>query len=415
MTSPGAADSGMAGAPEVRAATRCAAASPEAATPRPATETSRTSSRSCASCSPPLFIWMLLADGGRTWAAALSGGRACSSSRSPPTASTASWRAGRTSSPTSASFSTRSPTRCSPAGALVALSILGELWWWVTIVILVRELGITAFRFAVLRNRVVAASPGGKLKTVVQSVAISLYLVPLWVVPGRLDALGQRRRHGRRRRADGADRDRLPGQGGPSEPARPCLTTCRRRSSRRLTAGGETIAVAESLTGGAAGGRADQDARRVGRGQRRHRRLPHGAEAHAARRGCRAARRARRRASGGRRADGGRGAPGAGGGRRARRPSDCRRPGLPDPIRRTAIRSERCSSVWPAAATCTPARSALGGTRNEIRGAVVDAALRWLARVGLRFAELPGHGPGIIPVSIPLQIAVNKRNTDCTG
>ncbi|MEO7374484.1 MAG: CDP-diacylglycerol--glycerol-3-phosphate 3-phosphatidyltransferase [Terrimesophilobacter sp.] len=69
-------------------------------------------------------------------------------------------------------------------GALVALSLLGELWWWVTIVILVRELGITAFRFAVLRNRVIAASPGGKLKTVVQSVAISLYLVPLWVFLG---------------------------------------------------------------------------------------------------------------------------------------------------------------------------------------------------------------------------------------
>ena len=69
-------------------------------------------------------------------------------------------------------------------GALVALSLLGELWWWVTIVILVWELGITAFRFAVLRNRVVAASPGGKLKTVIQSVAISLYLVPLWVFLG---------------------------------------------------------------------------------------------------------------------------------------------------------------------------------------------------------------------------------------
>ena len=69
-------------------------------------------------------------------------------------------------------------------GALIALSLLGELWWWVTIIILVRELGITAFRFAVLRNRVVAASPGGKLKTVVQSVAISLYLVPLWVFLG---------------------------------------------------------------------------------------------------------------------------------------------------------------------------------------------------------------------------------------
>jgi CDP-diacylglycerol--glycerol-3-phosphate 3-phosphatidyltransferase len=64
-------------------------------------------------------------------------------------------------------------------GALITLSLLGELWWWVTIVIMVRELGITAFRFAVLSKSVIPASRGGKLKTVVQSVAIALYLVPL--------------------------------------------------------------------------------------------------------------------------------------------------------------------------------------------------------------------------------------------
>ncbi len=64
-------------------------------------------------------------------------------------------------------------------GALFSLSILGDLPWWVTIVILVRELGITAFRFAVIRTRVIPASPGGKLKTVFQSVAISLFLAPL--------------------------------------------------------------------------------------------------------------------------------------------------------------------------------------------------------------------------------------------
>ncbi len=68
--------------------------------------------------------------------------------------------------------------------ALIMLSVLGELWWWVTIVILVRELGITVFRFAVLRSRVIPASRGGKLKTVVQSVAISLFLVPLYTVFG---------------------------------------------------------------------------------------------------------------------------------------------------------------------------------------------------------------------------------------
>lgn len=62
--------------------------------------------------------------------------------------------------------------------ALVVLSVLGELPVWVTTVILVRELGITAFRFAVLRDRVVPASRGGKLKTVLQAVAITAALAP---------------------------------------------------------------------------------------------------------------------------------------------------------------------------------------------------------------------------------------------
>ncbi|MFZ4896027.1 CDP-diacylglycerol--glycerol-3-phosphate 3-phosphatidyltransferase [Plantibacter sp. Mn2098] len=63
-------------------------------------------------------------------------------------------------------------------GALVALSILGELPWWVTIVILVREVGITVHRFIVVSDHVVAAAWMGKLKTVVQAVAISLALLP---------------------------------------------------------------------------------------------------------------------------------------------------------------------------------------------------------------------------------------------
>jgi CDP-diacylglycerol---glycerol-3-phosphate 3-phosphatidyltransferase len=69
-------------------------------------------------------------------------------------------------------------------GALVALSILGELPWWITIVILVREFGITIFRFAALRRRVIPASRGGKLKTVLQAVAISLFLVAPWTFLG---------------------------------------------------------------------------------------------------------------------------------------------------------------------------------------------------------------------------------------
>ncbi len=63
--------------------------------------------------------------------------------------------------------------------ALVGLSVLGELPWWVTIVILVREVGITVLRFAVLRYGVIPASRGGKTKTALQALAISLYLLPL--------------------------------------------------------------------------------------------------------------------------------------------------------------------------------------------------------------------------------------------
>lgn len=63
--------------------------------------------------------------------------------------------------------------------ALVMLSVLQELPWWVTILILVREWGITALRFFVIRYGVIPASRGGKLKTVVQTAAIFLYVVPL--------------------------------------------------------------------------------------------------------------------------------------------------------------------------------------------------------------------------------------------
>ncbi|BBX17307.1 CDP-diacylglycerol--glycerol-3-phosphate 3-phosphatidyltransferase [Mycolicibacterium duvalii] len=63
--------------------------------------------------------------------------------------------------------------------ALIGLSMLGDLPWWVTAVILVRELGVTALRFVVLRRGVIPASRGGKLKTLVQAVAIGLFVLPL--------------------------------------------------------------------------------------------------------------------------------------------------------------------------------------------------------------------------------------------
>lgn len=68
--------------------------------------------------------------------------------------------------------------------ALILLALLGELWWWVAIVILARELGITLLRFIVIRYGVIPASRGGKLKTVVQTLAIFLYLLPLVDVLG---------------------------------------------------------------------------------------------------------------------------------------------------------------------------------------------------------------------------------------
>lgn len=69
-------------------------------------------------------------------------------------------------------------------GALVALTILGELPWWVTALILLREVGITVYRFAVLRDRVIPASRGGKAKTVLQAVAVTLALFPWWHLVG---------------------------------------------------------------------------------------------------------------------------------------------------------------------------------------------------------------------------------------
>lgn len=71
--------------------------------------------------------------------------------------------------------------------ALVLLSVEDVVPWWVTIVIIVRELGITALRFVLVRRAVIPASSGGKLKTVLQLVFIAMLLVP-WaaIVPAGL-------------------------------------------------------------------------------------------------------------------------------------------------------------------------------------------------------------------------------------
>lgn len=62
--------------------------------------------------------------------------------------------------------------------AFVGLSIIDLLPWWVTVLVLVREIGITALRFMVIRHGVIPASRGGKVKTALQAVAILLYVLP---------------------------------------------------------------------------------------------------------------------------------------------------------------------------------------------------------------------------------------------
>ncbi|MFB9378041.1 CDP-diacylglycerol--glycerol-3-phosphate 3-phosphatidyltransferase [Kineococcus gynurae] len=62
---------------------------------------------------------------------------------------------------------------------LVVLSVQDRLWWWATVIILVREIGITIARFLVIRRGVVPAGKGGKVKTVVQAAAVGLYVLPL--------------------------------------------------------------------------------------------------------------------------------------------------------------------------------------------------------------------------------------------
>lgn len=62
--------------------------------------------------------------------------------------------------------------------SLVALSLLGVVGWWVSVVIITREVAVTVLRLVVIRHAVMAASRGGKAKTLLQTVAIGLYILP---------------------------------------------------------------------------------------------------------------------------------------------------------------------------------------------------------------------------------------------
>lgn len=131
----------------------------------------------------PFFVWMLLADGGQNgalrWAAAVFFVLAIA---------TDAWDGylarsrglitdlGKLLDPIADKFLT--------GAALVGLSILGELPWWITIIVLVREIGVTIHRLTIVHDVVMAAAWMGKLKTVAQSVAITLALLPLPAVLG---------------------------------------------------------------------------------------------------------------------------------------------------------------------------------------------------------------------------------------
>lgn len=63
--------------------------------------------------------------------------------------------------------------------AFIGLSVVGDIWWWVTIVVLLREWSVTLLRLSILQRVVVAAARSGKVKTVLQVVALTGLCLPL--------------------------------------------------------------------------------------------------------------------------------------------------------------------------------------------------------------------------------------------
>ncbi len=68
--------------------------------------------------------------------------------------------------------------------ALGGLSYVGDIPWWVTVLFLVREWGVTVLRFVVIRHGVLPASRGGKVKTMLQALGLWLFVLPMWTWPG---------------------------------------------------------------------------------------------------------------------------------------------------------------------------------------------------------------------------------------
>jgi CDP-diacylglycerol---glycerol-3-phosphate 3-phosphatidyltransferase len=74
--------------------------------------------------------------------------------------------------------------------AFVGLSIIGDLWWWVTVIVLLREWSVTLLRLSIMKHVVLAANRSGKVKTVLQTVALGLFILPLLLVDGWLEVPG---------------------------------------------------------------------------------------------------------------------------------------------------------------------------------------------------------------------------------
>jgi len=131
----------------------------------------------------PIFLWMLLADGGadgplRWWAAALF-------IVAIATDGIDGWLARKYEIVTDlGKLLDPIADKVLTGFAFIGLSILGELPWWVTVIVLIREIGITVYRLVVVSDHVLAAAWMGKLKTVAQALALSLALLPLWTLVG---------------------------------------------------------------------------------------------------------------------------------------------------------------------------------------------------------------------------------------
>jgi CDP-diacylglycerol--glycerol-3-phosphate 3-phosphatidyltransferase len=75
--------------------------------------------------------------------------------------------------------------------AFIGLSIVGDIWWWVTILVLAREWSVTLLRLSILKQVVVAAAQSGKIKTTLQAIALAALSLPLRQVDGSLDLVGE--------------------------------------------------------------------------------------------------------------------------------------------------------------------------------------------------------------------------------